>query len=377
MTAKRPAVILAVVGFCAASALGQAATKTTLFTVGYEVARDNGPNSALIWPGESHSNNGAGTSLRIKASDHQYLADWDTASMQTDIDPGEQLTGWGSYTPNYYLTVTPIVGGDWPATGKTVHIATVWSENDWVEGNGVGFANYNWSDPEATYACTYAYAQDIDAAGMEIPWIFPGSNVGDYPPYPRVVGCTFLGSFLDHGDKRPGGDWQPWLGEVKTVRNSQSYFITQADEGDRVWVQLDQAIIDDMLQNAHNRGIVLFNLPPDDFNNSVLYSDDQNPGTWPYIEIEARIEVCGGDANLDQVVDGLDYISWSNNYDQPANWQGGDFNNDGIADGLDYIVWSNNYHKTCPGAPGAVPEPSSAVLLALCVLALRRRRHGA
>jgi parallel beta-helix repeat protein len=53
-----------------------------------------------------------------------------------------------------------------------------------------------------------------------------------------------------------------------------------------------------------------------------------------------------GDGNLDGKVDGIDYITWLNHYNQnvsgPSN---GDFNNDGKVDGVDYITWLNNYGK--------------------------------
>jgi len=77
-----------------------------------------------------------------------------------------------------------------------------------------------------------------------------------------------------------------------------------------------------------------------------------------------------GDGNMDGLVDGLDYIGWSNHYGTGTAWSDGEFTGDGVVDGLDYIVWSSNYDVGCPAA---VPEPSCAVLLALGLLALRRR----
>jgi hypothetical protein len=137
-------------------------------------------------------------------------------------------------------------------------------------------------------------------------------------------------------------------------------------------VPLDQAMIDDMLQNVNNRGVALWEWNV--WENGTIYSADQNDSSWPYIY--ARIEVCSGDANLDQAVDGLDYVLWSNNYQDPGmGWGGGDFNNDGVTDGLDYVIWSNNYQQSCPGVPGAVPEPATMALLAIGGLALLKRRR--
>ncbi|GAF94555.1 unnamed protein product [marine sediment metagenome] len=79
-----------------------------------------------------------------------------------------------------------------------------------------------------------------------------------------------------------------------------------------------------------------------------------------------------GDANWDDYVDGLDYVVWSNNYQQTgAGWDGADYNGDGTTDGLDYVLWSNFYS---PQPGGVVPEPACGVLLVLGILALRRRR---
>lgn len=52
-----------------------------------------------------------------------------------------------------------------------------------------------------------------------------------------------------------------------------------------------------------------------------------------------------GDANLDNKVDGLDYIIWLNHYGQSVT-QGssdGDFDFNGRVDGLDYVIWLSNY----------------------------------
>lgn len=51
-----------------------------------------------------------------------------------------------------------------------------------------------------------------------------------------------------------------------------------------------------------------------------------------------------GDANEDGVVDGLDYVTWLNNYGNTRNGTAfGDFDNSGFVDGIDYVIWLNHY----------------------------------
>ena len=77
-----------------------------------------------------------------------------------------------------------------------------------------------------------------------------------------------------------------------------------------------------------------------------------------------------GDANLDHVVDALDYVVVSNNYGTGSTWIEGDVNGDGAVNALDYVVISNNY-----GAHA--PEPATLAMLGLGGLGLvlgRKRR---
>ena len=105
-----------------------------------------------------------------------------------------------------------------------------------------------------------------------------------------------------------------------------------------------------------------------------------SPGLFPGDNVDALETLYPGDANLDDCVDGLDYVTWSNNYSPGVlgnGWLQGDFNGDGLTDGLDYVVWSNNFSFGCPAAPTAVPEPATLSLLALgCAALLRRRRRA-
>jgi hypothetical protein len=90
-----------------------------------------------------------------------------------------------------------------------------------------------------------------------------------------------------------------------------------------------------------------------------------------YVDSGTLILAPPGDANYDGVVDGADYTSWADHYNQTdVGWGEADFNGDDIVDGADYTVWADFYTG---GA--AVPEPTVAVLLALGAAGLLRRRR--
>lgn len=73
-----------------------------------------------------------------------------------------------------------------------------------------------------------------------------------------------------------------------------------------------------------------------------------------------------GDANLDGVVDGQDFVVWnSNKFTLRAAWCAGDFNADGVVDGQDFVIWNTHKFQT---AATAVPE--SAHALVMCVACL-------
>ena len=50
-----------------------------------------------------------------------------------------------------------------------------------------------------------------------------------------------------------------------------------------------------------------------------------------------------GDATLNGVVDGLDFIAWNaNKFTNVAAWCSGDFSADGVVDGVDFTIWNSN-----------------------------------
>lgn len=79
------------------------------------------------------------------------------------------------------------------------------------------------------------------------------------------------------------------------------------------------------------------------------------PNHNPYLE---------GDANLDGVVDGSDFVIWnSHKFTAAAAWCSGDFSADGVVDGLDFVIWNSNKFRSADGGSLLVPEPTGWLFL--------------
>ena len=83
-----------------------------------------------------------------------------------------------------------------------------------------------------------------------------------------------------------------------------------------------------------------------------------------------------GDANLDGVVDGADFLAWnSNKFISGVGWESGNFNCDDTVDGADFIVWNANKFQSANLA--GVPEPAGMIwLFALVGPAMLLGRHA-
>lgn len=65
-----------------------------------------------------------------------------------------------------------------------------------------------------------------------------------------------------------------------------------------------------------------------------------------------------GDANLDGVVDGLDFVEWNaNKFTNVAAWSAGDFTADGIVDGLDFVLWNENKFNSASNLRAVTASP--------------------
>ncbi|MEM8681600.1 MAG: hypothetical protein AAGF97_19815, partial [Planctomycetota bacterium] len=87
-----------------------------------------------------------------------------------------------------------------------------------------------------------------------------------------------------------------------------------------------------------------------------------------------------GDANLDGIVDGQDFLIWNaNKFTNTDHWCSADFTADGVVDGQDFLVWNANKFTSSDQVIATVPEPTFMGWLSGLVLLVApfvRRNHG-
>ena len=83
-----------------------------------------------------------------------------------------------------------------------------------------------------------------------------------------------------------------------------------------------------------------------------------------------------GDANLDGVVDGGDFLAWQRGFGKAApSLTDGDFNGDGVVDGSDLTIWRGAFGAAGTVAVAAVPECNSIALAMIGAAGFVRRRR--
>jgi hypothetical protein len=125
-------------------------------------------------------------------------------------------------------------------------------------------------------------------------------------------------------------------------------------------------------------------------------ADPGNPANLPSGTIEIKYTLLG-DANLDGIVNGIDFGILAANFNKGVTgWDEGDFNYDNVVNGIDFGELAANFNKGASGAdygPGAlsdpalvafaqanglmadVPEPACIALIAVSAPSLLRRRR--
>jgi len=349
-------------------------------------------------PGEWYSNEGGATSVRVKASDHQWYGDWSdddiaamAAKLQGYADAGYTLYGPGKDVAVLFRIVPAAAGWSQTGYGCVVHLCALWSETDWTEGDGPeNFANFNWNTPSAA---TEMYAQTVHDAGVldvdnSVAWQFPGETRS--PWHNTMLDCVWTKANRYEWDLAgqpafPNDLWTPWLGECKTVQNSTDAIVKSHHEGAYYDIPMDEALVTDLLTNENNRGLAFVHLPPVDTQGTNNFQNKKvRCREWSDVTSDPSILIAIlGDANGDDYVDGADYTLWADNYnpdfDPEANpnqtpvWEKGDFNQDQVVDGADYTLWADHYQWGTPVQ--AVPEPTVLALLAAAAGLIRRRRR--
>jgi hypothetical protein len=92
----------------------------------------------------------------------------------------------------------------------------------------------------------------------------------------------------------------------------------------------------------------------------------------------SRLAPAAADYNIDGRIGNNDYPSWRRAFGQTSqDYNFADGNHDGVVDAADYVIWRNASDLIGLGAGSSVPEPSTALLMAISLLILagfKRRR---
>ena len=250
-----------------------------------------------------------------KGTQHSILMDWDTEEINQWItdntNPGDIL----SWTYNVYPFQTP---------ADDVQIVTLESLNDWVEGDGTtSFTNFNWTEDTGAathnFAVTYwKFDDDGDQVLDEdrsVPWIDDDSGTGGIDDVQYSV--------LTRGDSFVQGD--PISNYVNSVDLAALDLEDAAFDFTFATVELDDELIDELLNNPANRGIVYGPINDGSINSGTNWTihtressgeqgvlADEFPGpVAPYLEVTvtpgvARLQA--GDADQDLDFDQLDLV---------------------------------------------------------------------
>jgi hypothetical protein len=204
------------------------------------------PESGLALT-EEFSNHGAAAAIRgLKSTQHASIMDWNTDNIKSflaaNADPNQPMT----WTFNVY----PLEG---PSADVEIH--TLESLNDWLEGDSQGtFTNFTWS--EGTGAVTVNFAQTyytVDADGdpvldqtKSLPWIENQTGTGGINDNQY--------SILGRPDNFAKGLRMP------DFINSELLTLDElgdaASQGRFASVNLDSNVVNAILNDANNRGII-------------------------------------------------------------------------------------------------------------------------
>ena len=325
-------------------------------TMQFTVARDNSIDG---WEGhngfgdppvydktletEEFTNFGLAAALRArKGNQHALILDWDTDAINAFVASNVDTTKPYAWTLNVYPLSAP---------PENIPIETLESLNDWTEGDGDdSYANFNWS-PD-TMAVTNNFAQtawmeDEDGDRVldlenSLPWIDndPGSGGINDDQY----------SILARADNFSRGT------RVPDYINSEP--LIAADLGDAAadatfaTVELDAELIDAVLHDANNRGIVFGSVAS--FENWQVYSRENDgfggiatefPGPYAsFLEITYTPGGGGlqGDFDKSGSLDAADLDGLTGQSALGTNPAAYDLNGDSLVNKSDVDIWAKD-----------------------------------
>lgn len=235
----------------------------------FAVNRDAGNDMNAV-----HTSGGADPNVRGAKNpwdeDTSYY-DWDTAAVDAWIN----ANGGRAQVASVEFFIKPYTC---PGQGTTVGIQvfTLQSQNDWAEGDGTAYNGGSWNWTQGTPSSTYSNAREywlvndngtpgdtsddfnqMDAA-QTVPWLDAGGTA-------RSINATQLRGMQNSVDWDPG------------------------DVGDVYYgVALDTAFWTDILDNANNRGIILWDeldAPNPDENWQVHMREDAGGANAAYLKV--------------------------------------------------------------------------------------------
>ncbi|MHC4717644.1 MAG: Calx-beta domain-containing protein, partial [Planctomycetota bacterium] len=252
---KRLLLLASVVGLAASLCAGDT----------FYVNRDTGVNS-----GDPYDNQGARSAVRSAkwGADESYLFDFDTAAILSFMgsSPISDFT--------FELFIMP--SGGWPVSPASVSVETVNTNVDWAEGDDPNrFNSFGWT--EGTPAATAEYCQTY--------YTTPG------PVLDPVNSITWQ---RENGTPESEFKYLP-----ANFTNSAALIGSSADHGSYISVLLDQNVVNDLLNNAKNRGLRLYRNAGDNMEN---YTREAASGNRPYLEVIYTGGGTGPDINFYQDV---------------------------------------------------------------------------
>ncbi|HUW82219.1 MAG TPA: Calx-beta domain-containing protein [Phycisphaerae bacterium] len=217
----------------------------------FYVTRDNGINCS-----DAYDNQGAVSDVRTAkwGCDESYTMDFDTDAIKSFMGSNP--------ISDYNFTLYIMPSGGWPASPVSVDVQTINTNDDWAEGDDPQrFNPFGWT--EGTPAATGEYAQTY--------WVDVGGT-------PTLDAGNCIAWTREDGTPESMFKYLP-----ANFTNSIALTGSSADHGSYISVALDENLVNDLLNNAKNRGLRMYRA--DGADNLQNYTREAAGGQRPYLEV--------------------------------------------------------------------------------------------